>query len=135
MSWILSQREIEREEGEGGNEGGSRGAQGHQPSVTVESYFFPWPSAVDSELNTECAHCRARGQTQPPERERRPEELADCRAGLKARSGADDALTSSQIKNPPEEQVKQRNTSTGGRGHLFIHLLHCDDVRLLEFDS
>ena len=55
--------DIEPERKEGRNEGGSRGARGHQPSVTVESYFFPRPSAVDSELNTECAHCRARGQT------------------------------------------------------------------------
>lgn len=32
---------TKRERREGRNGGGNRGAQGHQPSVTVESYFFP----------------------------------------------------------------------------------------------
>lgn len=34
-------------------EGAEWGAQGHQPSVTVWSYFLLQPPAVDSELNTE----------------------------------------------------------------------------------
>lgn len=60
--------EPKREERQGRNERESRGAQGHQPSVTVESYFSPRLSAVDSELNTEHAHCRARGQTEESHR-------------------------------------------------------------------
>lgn len=66
--------------GEGAGGRGSKedvegwGAQGHQPSVTVESYFFLRSSAVDSELNTErtlqslrtqSAWRRAAEQTQP----------------------------------------------------------------------
>ena len=82
---IEPERNRERGGGGGRNEGGSRGAQGHQPSVTVESYFFPWPSAVDSELNTECAHCRARGQTQPPEYEEPQREAAWGADGLQSR--------------------------------------------------
>lgn len=146
---IEPERNRERGGGGGRNEGGSRGAQGHQPSVTVESYFFPWPSAVDSELNTECAHCRARGQTQPPEYEE-----PQRRGGLRSWRTAEQAWRPDQErmmpKCPVRSKIHQRSRwnkqiPLRGRGHLlhlyifsdrfFIHLLHCDDGRLLGFHS
>lgn len=108
--------EPKRKERQGRKEGESRGAQGHQPSVTVESYFSPRPSAVDSELNTEHAHCRARGQTEESHR-----------GGLRTRSTAKppDGIRSSKSGLCAAQrplQIKKRKTAETGKLTVIVYI-------------
>lgn len=107
--------EPERTREEGGKEMRERVVE-HRDISQVWQWSrisFPAPSVVDSELNTEHTHCRAQGQTQPPHWEEpcsQPEDLIDCRTGLKANitppSGPDAAWRAVQITNLGWEHIQ-----------------------------